>query len=635
MNIVRFEAVSLEYGEHVLLRDADLLLESGERVCLVGRNGAGKTTTFNLINGSVEADRGVVERKPGLRIAELSQALPGNLELSVHEVVASGLQEAKSWRDEYERLAIGELKPSHLKRLETLQQLIDSVDGWQLEQRVDAIITELNLPADKPLSELSAGWRRRVGLARALISKPELLLLDEPTNHLDFSTVEWLENRILGFAGSVLFITHDRGFLSRLATRILELDRGRLVSWPGNYERFLVHRDKALAEEVTKNALFDKRLAQEEVWIREGIKARRTRNEGRVRALQTMRTERSGRINLQGSAKMQIDVADASGRKVIELKNVTQIYENHTLFKDFSLKVMRGDRLGLVGNNGAGKSTLIRIMLGEQSASAGIVKQGTNLEIGFFDPINTVVPVDQTVAEFVGAGRDFIDVGGKSKHIISYLSAFLFSPKRARTQIGSLSGGERNRVLLAQVFSKPSNLLVLDEPTNDLDVETLEVLEERLVGYSGTLLIVSHDRIFLDNVVTSVLVFEADGGVHEYVGGYSDWAKRGLALLELDNPNKSVQRESESTQPLKKSKPQRRKLSYKLQRELDALPDRLETMERTLQRLEEQSTQANFYTQPYAQTQAVLEKLTAQRKSLEDAMARWSELESLREQAEG
>jgi len=610
----------------------DLVLSAGERVCLIGRNGAGKTTTFKLITGSIEADHGIVERKPGLRIAELSQALPGSLESSVREVVAAGLQQTKDWRDEYESLAAGALERAQLRRLEQLQQLIDSTDGWHLEQRVDAIITELNLPGDARLGELSAGWRRRVGLARALIGKPELLLLDEPTNHLDFATVEWLEHRVLGFAGSVLFITHDRGFVTRLATRILELDRGRLVSWPGDYQRFLMNRDKALAEEETKNALFDKRLAQEEAWIREGIKARRTRNQGRVRALQSMRSERSERIKLQGRAGIQIDVADPSGRKVIELKNVAQTYPGRTLFEEFSIKILRGDRVGLVGNNGTGKSTLIRIMLGEQEPSAGVVKLGTNLEIAFFDPVNAELPLEQTVADFVGGGRDFIDVGGKSKHIISYLNSFLFSAKRSLTHIGSLSGGERNRVLLAQVFSKPSNVLVLDEPTNDLDVETLEVLEERLVTYAGTLLVVSHDRVFLDNVVTSVLVFEADGGLREYVGAYSDWARRGRALMELDDPNKAGATAREPPLPVAKSKTKSRKLSYKLQRELDALPEEIEALEATLRQLHVESARADFYSQPYAETQKVLEKLTAQQRALDDAMARWMELESLQEQ---
>ena len=634
MNLVRFEGVSLEYGEQVLLRDADLVLEPGERVCLIGRNGAGKTSTFRLITGENEPDSGVVERKPGLRIAELAQHLPDAPDRRVDEIVGAGLGHIRGWRAEYETLSVGELADAQFRRLESLQHKIDAADGWQLEQRVEAIVSELNLPADKTLSELSAGWRRRVGLARALISKPELLLLDEPTNHLDFSTVEWLEQRVQGFSGSVLFITHDRGFVTRLATRILELDRGRLVSWPGNYERFLSYRDKALAEENARNALFDRKLAREEAWIREGIKARRTRNEGRVRALQAMRAERSARINLQGSTKIQIDASDPSGRKVIELKNVTHGYEGRQLFENFSLKVTRRDRIGLVGNNGAGKSTLIRIMLGEQTPNSGVVKLGTNLEVGFFDPVNTVIPSDETVADYVGAGRDFIDVGGKSKHIISYLGAFLFSAKRARTRIGSLSGGERNRVLLARVFSKPSNVLVLDEPTNDLDVETLEVLEERLVQYDGTLLVVSHDRVFLDNVVTSVLVFEAQAGLSEYVGGYSDWAKRGRSLLELDNPNKRPVDSPGRAQPVVKAKPKSRKLSYKLQRELDALPEKIEALEEQVRVLEERTAQPSFYTQPYERTQATLDELSKSQQVLDTAMTRWSELESLRTELE-
>ena len=629
MSLIQFDSVTLEYGEQVLLRDAELSLDSGERVCLVGRNGAGKTTSFKLITGVVEPDRGIVERRPDVRIAELAQTLPAETGVSVTEVVRGGLQDIEQLRVQYEALVHSELDAKQIKTLEEVQKRLDAADGWHLEQRVEAIITELGLPADKNLDELSAGWRRRVSLARALVCKPDVLLLDEPTNHLDFSTVEWLESRIQGFDGCVFFISHDRHFVARLATRIVELDRGRLRSWPGSYDRFIELRDKALVDEDARNSLFDKKLAEEEAWIREGIKARRTRNQGRVRALQSMREQHAARIKLERSANINIDVAEQSGRKVAELKNVGHGYEGRRLFHDFSLKIMRGDRIGIVGNNGVGKSTLARVVLGELEPDEGNVRLGTNLEVGYFDPVNTPLPLDRTVADFVGEGRDFIPAGGKDRHIISYLNGFLFSAKRARTRLGSLSGGERNRVLLAKVFTKPSNLLVLDEPTNDLDVETLEVLEDRLVEYDGTLLVVSHDRLFLDNVVTSVLVFERDAGVQAYVGGYSEWHRRGIALRELDNPDKREMKLAEKSARAPRSPPKRAKLSYKLKRELEALPDEIEQLEQQIDALQEQTAAAGFYDQPYEQVEGVLKSLAALTSRLEQLMDRWGELESL------
>ena len=629
MSLIQFDSVTLEYGEQVLLRDAELSLDSGERVCLVGRNGAGKTTSFKLITGVVEPDRGIVERRPDVRIAELAQTLPAETGVSVTEVVRGGLQDIEQLRVQYEALVHSELDAKQIKTLEEVQKRLDAADGWHLEQRVEAIITELGLPADKNLDELSAGWRRRVSLARALVCKPDVLLLDEPTNHLDFSTVEWLESRIQGFDGCVFFISHDRHFVARLATRIVELDRGRLRSWPGSYDRFIELRDKALVDEDARNSLFDKKLAEEEAWIREGIKARRTRNQGRVRALQSMREQHAARIKLERSANINIDVAEQSGRKVAELKNVGHGYEGRRLFHGFSLKIMRGDRIGIVGNNGVGKSTLARVVLGELEPDEGNVRLGTNLEVGYFDPVNTPLPLDRTVADFVGEGREFIPAGGKDRHIISYLNGFLFSAKRARTRLGSLSGGERNRVLLAKVFTKPSNLLVLDEPTNDLDVETLEVLEDRLVEYDGTLLVVSHDRLFLDNVVTSVLVFERDAGVQAYVGGYSEWHRRGIALRELDNPDKREMKLAEKSARAPRSPPKRAKLSYKLKRELEALPDEIEQLEQQIDALQEQTAAAGFYDQPYEQVEGALKSLAALTSRLEQLMDRWGELESL------
>ena len=628
MPLVQLERVTLEYGEQVLLRDAELCLQEGERVCLLGRNGAGKTSSFKLISGEIEPDRGRIERQPGLKVAELPQRLPAALESSVEEFVAGGLEQLLGLRREYERLSTTDtLDAAGLNRLERLQAELDADGGWTLEQRVEAVMSELGLPAGKRLHELSAGWQRRVALARALVCAPDLLLLDEPTNHLDFSTVEWLEHHVRGFSGCVLFVSHDRRFVSRVATRIVELDRGRLTSWPGNYARFVRERDKALAKDNIRNALFDKRLAEEEAWIREGVKARRSRNQGRVKTLLEMREQRRRRLALEAGARISIDTAEPSGRKVVELKNVAHGFGDRVLFSGLSLRLMRGDRLGLVGNNGVGKTTLVRIMLGELAPERGVAKQGTNLEIGYFEPVGADMPLDQTVADFVGQGREYIDIGGKSRHIISYLNGFLFSAGRARTRIRSLSGGERNRVLLARVLTRPANVLVLDEPTNDLDVETLEVLENRLVDFDGTLIVVSHDREFLDNVVTSVLVFEEDG-VREYVGGYSDWAARAHKLRALDDPR---QRSTTASKAVP-AKPRRtpKKLSYKLQRELDRLPDSIEQLEQAVSTLEAQTAEAGFYEQPYPAVQQVLDELKRQQHELEVAMERWAELELLR-----
>ena len=473
---------------------------------------------------------------------------------------------------------------------------------------------------------MSGGWRRRVALGKALVSGPDLLLLDEPTNHLDISTIEWLEHKIRGFAGSVVFITHDRIFLQKLATRIVEIDRGQLVSWPGNYQNYLTLKEKALEEESTQNALFDKKLAQEEQWIRQGIKARRTRNEGRVRSLMAMRDERAKRIKQQGKARIDIEEGERSGRKVVSMRNITHGYNGHKLIKKLNLKIMRGDRIGLVGNNGVGKSTLLKIILGMIQPDEGTVKLGTNIEVAYFDQVLRDLDMDKTIVQNVGDGKDYIELNGKQRHVVGYLKNFLFSPKRAMTPVRALSGGEKNRVALAKLFIRPANLLVLDEPTNDLDVEMLEVLEQRLVDYTGTLLIVSHDRVFLDNVVTSILVFEDKKGVQEYVGGYSDWVKRGIALTETDVPQelkKDNATVKQNTGAIQKPK----KLSYKLQKELDELPDKIESLENDIDFLQEQIAQPEFYDRDYDETRDVLESLSNKQAELDAAMIRWGELE--------
>ena len=520
-----------------------------------------------------------------------------------------------------------DLDEAGLNELHELQQLIDACGGWQLEQRVETIMTQLQLPGEQKLNELSGGWRRRVALGKALVSQPELLLLDEPTNHLDISTIEWLEHHVRGYQGSVIFITHDRTFLQKLATRIVEIDRGKLISWPGNYSNYLKLKEKALEEEETSNKLFDKKLAQEEVWIRQGIKARRTRNEGRVRALKAMREERAKRIKRDSAARIHLEEAEKSGRKVITVRNVTHGYGDRVLIKDFSLKVQRGDRIGLIGNNGVGKSTLLKILLGEITPDKGTVKLGTNLEVAYFDQLRQDLELNKTIAENIGEGKDYLTLNGKQRHVIGYLKNFLFSPKRAMTPVKALSGGERNRVILAKLFTKPANLLVLDEPTNDLDVEMLEVLEQRLVEFNGTLIVVSHDRDFLDNIVTSTLVFEEDGGLQEYIGGYKDWARRGKHLLETDTPKSQRIEKNVDDDADIAEKP--KKLSYKLQRELDSLPSKIEELEKYIESLTITVEQQDFYDQPYEKTSEVLEQLSLAQSELDLAMERWSELERM------
>jgi len=625
MTLVRFDNISLEFGDQPLLINANLTIEPGERICLIGRNGSGKTSLLRLITGEVQPDHGDIQYKNDLRISQLDQNLPQSLDLTARELVTEGLATVQGWLDEYERLSNGHLDKHQLREIEKLQHQIEAADGWHTEQRIDTILSELQLPADKRLSELSGGWRRRVALAKALVGKPELLLLDEPTNHLDLMTIRWLENVIFAYPGSVVFVTHDRAFLQRLATRIIEIDRGTLVSWPGDYTNYLRRKEKALQDEDREDHLFDKKLAEEEVWVRQGIKARRTRNEGRVRALMTMRDQVENRIARPRSARISIEEGERSGRKVIRLRNVTHSFTNEPLIDGLSLTIMRGDRIGLIGNNGVGKSTLLNIILGKILPQRGTVKHGTNLEIGYFDQTRRELELDKTIAENIGGGKDYIRINGKERHVIGYLTGFLFSAKRAMTPVRALSGGERNRVILARLFARPTNLLILDEPTNDLDIETLEVLEQKLVEYQGTLIVVSHDREFLDNVVSSILVFEADGSIVQYVGGYSDWERRGRELAETDNPNKTTARSGKNVKSAATKK--RTKLSYKEQRELDRLPTRIEALEQQCLALQEQIAAPDFYGQPHDATQLVLKQLKITTQNLETTIERWGELE--------
>lgn len=628
MFLVRLDAVNLAFGARKLLRQANLSIEAGERVCLVGRNGAGKTSLLHLVSGELEPDEGEVRRQGDLCISELAQVLPADENALVGEFVSVGLAEIIALTRQYQAQAESTLDARGLRELQELHGHIDAHGGWHPQQQVETVCTEMGLDPAQPMSELSGGWRRRAALARALVIRPNLLLLDEPTNHLDFEAIAWLEGRLTGFAGAVLFITHDRAFLQRLATRIVEIDRGQLRSWPGDYAQFLKRRAAALATERLADGEFDRKLAEEEAWIRQGIKARRTRNEGRVRALEAMRVERSGRVNPEARARVHIEEAENSGRKVLDARHIEFGYGTCPLFRDFSLQIRRGDRIGLVGNNGVGKSTLLRLLLGELEPHSGSIKWGVNVQVGYFDQHRRELDLDKTVAEVVGEGRDYITLDGKPRHVIGYLRGFLFSAKRALTPIRALSGGERNRVILARLFTQPANLLILDEPTNDLDVETLEVLEGRLAQYSGTLIVVSHDRAFLDNTVTSILTFEQDGAVHAYLGNYSEWLRRGKSLASVDSVA-SAERLPNEDQTSSRGLKGGTKLSYKLQRELDGLPQVIDSVEHNLKRLREQTLDLGFYEQPYTDTQPVLDQLTDLQSELDRHLGRWAELEEM------
>ncbi|MGB1774609.1 MAG: ATP-binding cassette domain-containing protein [Arenicellales bacterium] len=628
MFLVRLDDVSLAFGPRKLLRGAELSIEPAERVCLVGRNGAGKTSVLRLVTGTQEPDEGEVRRHGDLCITELEQVLPGDEDQKVGDFVAEGLADIIQMTNQYREQAGADLDAAGLKALQDLHSHIDAHGGWHPQQQVESICTEMGLDPEQPLKALSGGWRRRAALARSLAPRPDLLLLDEPTNHLDFEAISWLESRLAAFSGAVLFITHDRAFLQRLATRIVEIDRGKLRSWPGDYADFLRRRAEALAAERQANSEFDRKLAEEEVWIRQGIKARRTRNEGRVRALEAMREVRAQRVNPDARARVHIEEADQSGRKVLDARGLSFGYGDSMLIQDFSLRIRRGDRIGLVGNNGVGKSTLLRLFLGEIEPKVGSIKWGVNIQLGYFDQHRRELDQDKTVAQIVGDGREYVTLNGKPRHVVGYLRGFLFSAKRALTPIRALSGGERNRVILARLFTQPANFLILDEPTNDLDVETLEVLEEKLSEYAGTLMVVSHDRAFLDNTVTSILAFEADGSIRPYVGNYSDWMKRGRLLASGEaKRTQGRSTDSESSQTIRPASA--RKLSYKLQRELDDLPSVIESVETQLEQVRNQTLDSDFYQRDYSETQPVLDQLADLERELEQHLERWSELEEM------
>ncbi|MCC5519091.1 ABC transporter ATP-binding protein [Vibrio splendidus] len=628
----------LAFGDHPLLDGADFALQENERVCLVGRNGAGKSTLMKILSGNIIMDDGKMQITQDVVVSRLEQDPPRNEQGSVYEYVSGGLAEVGELLKEYHNLldVIAE-DPSekNLNRLTRVQEKLDHANAWRFEDRVSNVLAALKLTANTKLTELSGGWQRKAALARALVCDPDVLLLDEPTNHLDVATIEWLEAFLKDFRGSIIFISHDRAFIKSMATRIVDLDRGKLSSFPGDYDNYLLEKEEALRVEEMQNAEFDKKLAQEEVWIRQGIKARRTRNEGRVRALKKLREERQDRREVQGKANIQIDTSARSGKIVFEAENLNFAFEGKEIVTDFSFNIMRGDRIALIGPNGCGKSTVLKLLLDQLKPDSGRLHCGTKLEVAYFDQYREILDPEKSVIDNLADGKQEVTVGGRERHALSYLQDFLFSPKRARTPVKALSGGEKNRLLLARIFLKSNNLLILDEPTNDLDIETLELLEDLLANYEGTLLLVSHDRQFVDNTVMTSWIFEGDGVVEEFVGGYHDAQKQRAQALEyrqVEKPAKTdkVVEETPKTAPVK-AKP--KKLSYKLQRELEALPMRLEELETQIETLQEEVNDPSFFSKPVEQTQPVLDKLSAAEQELEVAFERWEELEALQQES--
>ena len=625
MPLIQLNKIAFSVGGPLLLEDVNLALETGERMCVVGRNGAGKSTLLRLLAGEIQPDDGERRVQSGVRIARLAQEVPHDTTGSVFDVVAAGMGETGALLAEFHRLSHGDVAASaHAAALARVQARIEAVQGWDLERRVEQVLTRLELQADAAFAALSGGMKRRVLLAQALVGKPDVLLLDEPTNHLDIEAIAWLEDFLRTLDTCIVFVTHDRSFLRALATRILEIDRGRLTSWPGDYANFLRRREERWHAEAQADALFDKKLAQEEVWIRQGIKARRTRNEGRVRALEALRRERAARRERAGSVRMALASAPAPGRKVIETRGLNYAIGGRTLVRDLDATVFRGDRVGIIGSNGAGKTTLLRLLLGELVPDSGAVIHGTRLEIAYFDQHRNQLDESLTTLDNVAGGASFIERDGQRQHVLGYLQDFLFTPERARAPITRLSGGERNRLLLARLFARPSNLLVMDEPTNDLDVETLELLEERLADYAGTLLLVSHDRAFLDSVVSATLVLEGDGRVGDYVGGYSDWSRQRAAPPVVASPAR-VDKPIAVAAP---SPPARRKLSYKDARELEQLPARIGALEARLAELAGTLNDPALYRREPEAALAVQAEIAAAQTALEAAYRRWEALEA-------
>ncbi|HGL5812544.1 TPA: ABC transporter ATP-binding protein [Citrobacter koseri] len=632
MSLISMHGAWLSFSDAPLLDNAELHIEDNERVCLVGRNGAGKSTLMKILNREQGLDDGRIIYEQDLIVARLQQDPPRNVEGSVYDFVAEGIEEQAEYLKRYHDiscLVMTDPSDKNLNEMARVQEQLDHHNLWQLENRINEVLAQLGLDPNAALSSLSGGWLRKAALGRALVSNPRVLLLDEPTNHLDIETIDWLETFLKSFNGTIIFISHDRSFIRNMATRIVDLDRGKLVSYPGDYDQYLLEKEEALRVEELQNAEFDRKLAQEEVWIRQGIKARRTRNEGRVRALKAMRRERSERREVMGTAKMQVEEAARSGKIVFEMENVSYQVDGKQLVNDFSAQVQRADKIALIGPNGCGKTTLLKLMLGQLQADSGRIHVGTKLEVAYFDQHRAELDPDKTVMDNLAEGKQEVLVNGKPRHVLGYLQDFLFHPKRAMTPVRALSGGERNRLLLARLFLKPSNLLILDEPTNDLDVETLELLEELIDGYQGTVLLVSHDRQFVDNTVTECWIFEGGGKIGRYVGGYHD--ARGQQEQHLAFKQPVVKKTEEVVAPKAEIvKRGSNKLSYKLQRELEQLPQLLEELEAKLEALQAQVADAAFFSQPHDHTQKVLADLSHAEQELEQAFERWEYLEALK-----
>ncbi|MCG3732533.1 ABC transporter ATP-binding protein [Vibrio cincinnatiensis] len=627
----------LAFGDHPLLDHADFALQENERVCLVGRNGAGKSTLMKVLAGEILMDDGKMQIMQDVVVSRLEQDPPRDQQGNVYDYVAGGLKEAgeqlKIYNDLLD-LVTHSPTDANIKKLSTVQEQLEHSGAWRFEDRINNVLTALKLNGQTKLSELSGGWQRKAALARALVCEPDVLLLDEPTNHLDVTTIEWLEGFLKDFRGSIIFISHDRTFIKAMATRILDLDRGKLNSFPGNYDQYLVEKEEQLRVEEMQNAEFDKKLAQEEIWIRQGIKARRTRNEGRVRALKQLRQERSERREVQGKVNLKIDDGSRSGKIVFEAENLNFSIQGKPIVRNFSFNIMRGDRIALIGPNGCGKSTLLKLLLGELTPDSGRLHCGTKLDVAYFDQYRELLDPEKTVIDNLADGKQEVTVAGRQRHALSYLQDFLFAPKRARTPVKALSGGEKNRLLLARIFLKPNNLLVLDEPTNDLDIETLELLEDLLANYQGTLLLVSHDREFVDNTVTTSWIFEGNGEIEEFVGGYHDAQQQRQQVRQTRASEGAVQKVEpaiEQTPRAVSSKPKAKKLSYKLQRELEALPAQLEHLEEQIETLQSQVNDPNFFSQAVEITQPILDKLAAYEQELEIAFERWEELEAMQQ----
>lgn len=636
MPLLTLDAISLAFGMQPLLDHASLNIEAGERVCLLGRNGEGKSTLLRIVSGEITPESGGVRLDEGATLAVLPQNLPAEDNRTAYEVVASAFPETGELLARFHTLSQLADEAS-LDQMMKVQERLEALDGWRLDQKVNAILEQYSIDPEQTLNTLSGGWQRRVLLAKALVAEPDILLLDEPTNHLDVPAIAWLEEALTQFRGAILFVSHDRAFIRKMATRIVELDRGKLISFAATYDKYLELKEKALEDEERQNALFDKRLKQEEAWIRQGIKARRTRNMGRVRALKAMREEHRQRRVRGGTASFVVEDAARSGKLVVEAKEAGFRYpDGSPVISDMDLTVLRGDKIGLVGENGTGKTTLVRLMLGDLKPTEGSIRLGTNLEVAYFDQLRGELDLERNALDNLSEGREFIEINGQSKHVLGYLQEFLFSPQRARSPVSVFSGGERARLLLAKLFSKPANILVLDEPTNDLDVETLELLEAQLVEFKGTVLVISHDREFLDNVVTDTIFLDGSGAVREYVGGYSDWRRQGgffpaerksapekpgKPVKPVESTRQNVTDVAEST----KSKPT--KLSYKLKLELEELPGKIESLEADVAALREQISDPEFYSGPPTEVSATLAKLSDKEARLEQVIERWMELE--------